>query len=393
MNTRGLTELIVLNIGLSLGVVSPLLFTMLVIMALITTFMTSPLLELTFPKRLIRQDLAEMAVQAEVPLRRGDPLYRILVPVANPNTQGGLVQLAAAIAGTNLQTSVVNPLSLIQLKEDYAFESMPIEAERHIAEQQIQLQNLVQSLEPNIRPLIHPIVRIANDICRETVEIAELEHADLILLGWHRPAFSNNRLGGRVGQILSTAKTDVAVFIDHYRDVQLEPILVEKLLVPYVAGIHNDLGLELAIRVLVNHPSSQLRVLRVTPPEQPVSEFSYEFRTVMQQLPNAIRDRITLSVVQSTDTIQTVIAASQDVDLTIAGASREWGIERQTLGQYTDELAVKCHSPLLILRCYSKVTTHLAALFDPVAPALGSTLSQDELTRNPLSQDQSGVRT
>jgi len=38
-----LTELIVLNIGLSLGVISPLLFTMLVIMALVTTFMTSPL--------------------------------------------------------------------------------------------------------------------------------------------------------------------------------------------------------------------------------------------------------------------------------------------------------------------------------------------------------------
>ena len=46
MNTRGLTELIVLNIGLSLGVISPLLFTMLVIMALVTTIMTSPLLEL-----------------------------------------------------------------------------------------------------------------------------------------------------------------------------------------------------------------------------------------------------------------------------------------------------------------------------------------------------------
>ncbi|MEH1948572.1 MAG: cation:proton antiporter, partial [Nostoc sp.] len=56
MNTRGLTELIVLNIGLELGVISPLIFTMLVIMALVTTFMTSPLLEWTYPKKLIRLD-------------------------------------------------------------------------------------------------------------------------------------------------------------------------------------------------------------------------------------------------------------------------------------------------------------------------------------------------
>ena len=44
MNTRGLMELIVLNVGLDLGVIGPTLFTMLVLMALATTFATSPLL-------------------------------------------------------------------------------------------------------------------------------------------------------------------------------------------------------------------------------------------------------------------------------------------------------------------------------------------------------------
>ena len=44
MNTRGLVELIVLNIGLDLGVITPRLFTMLVIMALVTTMMTAPVL-------------------------------------------------------------------------------------------------------------------------------------------------------------------------------------------------------------------------------------------------------------------------------------------------------------------------------------------------------------
>jgi Kef-type K+ transport system membrane component KefB len=45
MNTRGLMELIVLNIGLDLGVISPPLFAMLVIMALVTTFATTPILD------------------------------------------------------------------------------------------------------------------------------------------------------------------------------------------------------------------------------------------------------------------------------------------------------------------------------------------------------------
>jgi Kef-type K+ transport system membrane component KefB len=44
MNTRGLMELIVLNLGLDLGVLSPKLFAMLVLMALVTTFATTPIL-------------------------------------------------------------------------------------------------------------------------------------------------------------------------------------------------------------------------------------------------------------------------------------------------------------------------------------------------------------
>lgn len=46
MNTRGLMELVVLNIGYDLGILSPQIFTMMVLMAIITTLMTSPALTL-----------------------------------------------------------------------------------------------------------------------------------------------------------------------------------------------------------------------------------------------------------------------------------------------------------------------------------------------------------
>lgn len=49
MNTRGLVELIILNVGLDLGILSPALFSVMVLMALVTTFMTSPLLSLIYP--------------------------------------------------------------------------------------------------------------------------------------------------------------------------------------------------------------------------------------------------------------------------------------------------------------------------------------------------------
>jgi Kef-type K+ transport system membrane component KefB len=50
MNTRGLMELIVLNVGYSLGVLPQDVFTMLVIMAVSTTVMTGPLLQVLLPR-------------------------------------------------------------------------------------------------------------------------------------------------------------------------------------------------------------------------------------------------------------------------------------------------------------------------------------------------------
>jgi Kef-type K+ transport system membrane component KefB len=51
VNTRGLTELIALNVGLTVGIINARLFTVLVLMALITTFATSPLLSVIKPVR------------------------------------------------------------------------------------------------------------------------------------------------------------------------------------------------------------------------------------------------------------------------------------------------------------------------------------------------------
>lgn len=356
MNTRGLTELIVLNIGLELKVISPLLFTMLVIMALVTTFMTSPLLEWIYPKRLIRLDVLDTEPEE---LSEPQPTYKLLVPVANPKTQTGLINLALAIAGTH-QPASVHPLSLVEIQEDYAFSSTPLEVDRLVEERYARLGELVKSIEPTeVQGILRPIVQVSRDVARETANIALQEHIDLILLGWHRPVFDKNRLGGRVGQLLSSAHSDVAVFVDRGGQ-QLTRILV-----PYAASLHDDLGLELALRLLTNSEQCSLQILRVTLPGIPAGEFSREFNTLMNQLDPSVRDRIETPVLEtSLEPIQAVVNRSANVDLTIAGASREWGLERQTLGRYADVLATQCHSSLLITRKYSQVTSHLASVLN-----------------------------
>ncbi|MGA7869969.1 MAG: cation:proton antiporter, partial [Candidatus Binatus sp.] len=129
MNTRGLMELIVLNIGLEMNVISPTLFAMLVIMALVTTFATTPILHLITRRQLpevapfpeLGTFSPEPAVSPQAPIlaphptphparypapRPAQPPHRpilvgtehsaILVPVSNPEGVSILVEIALA---------------------------------------------------------------------------------------------------------------------------------------------------------------------------------------------------------------------------------------------------------------------------------------------------------
>jgi Kef-type K+ transport system membrane component KefB len=55
LNTRGMVELVILNIGLDLGIISPTLFSIMVLMALVTTLMAAPLLHWVYPENLARR--------------------------------------------------------------------------------------------------------------------------------------------------------------------------------------------------------------------------------------------------------------------------------------------------------------------------------------------------
>ncbi|RDI25329.1 cation:proton antiporter domain-containing protein [Lentzea flaviverrucosa] len=70
MNTRGLTELVVLSIGVQLGLLNQQLYTLMVIMALVTTAMAAPLLSVLQPQRTIDEDLRATAA-TPVPGRLG----------------------------------------------------------------------------------------------------------------------------------------------------------------------------------------------------------------------------------------------------------------------------------------------------------------------------------
>jgi Kef-type K+ transport system membrane component KefB len=59
MNTRGLTEIVILTTGLQLGIINVRLYSLMVVMALVTTAMAGPVLNVVYPARFVRRDIAE----------------------------------------------------------------------------------------------------------------------------------------------------------------------------------------------------------------------------------------------------------------------------------------------------------------------------------------------
>jgi Kef-type K+ transport system membrane component KefB len=103
MNTRGLTELVILTVGLNLGILSASLYTLMVVMAIVTTGMAGPLLRYIYPNRIIERDITE----ADRSVLGQAGAHRVVVLVDDPVAAGPLVDLAAQLASARSNTEVV----------------------------------------------------------------------------------------------------------------------------------------------------------------------------------------------------------------------------------------------------------------------------------------------
>jgi Kef-type K+ transport system membrane component KefB len=105
MNTRGLTELIILSVGREAGILDDRLFTMMVIMAVVTTVMTEPALRLFYPDRMLSRDVAA----AQKHSLGSSGAYRVFVVVgeSTDSESESAVDLACDIVGDERPSEVV----------------------------------------------------------------------------------------------------------------------------------------------------------------------------------------------------------------------------------------------------------------------------------------------
>lgn len=193
MNTRGLMELIVLNIGYDLGILSPEVFAMMVLMALVTTFMTGPLLNLiNFIFRSARHAENEAKYKILIafgPAIKGKKLLRLADQITHQHTS------EADITAFHLTPSAdINP------KEAKVYEEESFRLVRHEA----------QMLGVSVKTLY----KASNDINKEITGEANRGKYDLLLVGGSRSVFSTDVVGGKVKNYLEDTTCQLGVLVD-----------------------------------------------------------------------------------------------------------------------------------------------------------------------------------
>jgi len=181
MNTRGLMELVVLNIGYDLGILTPEIFAMMVIMALVTTLMTGPALSLINYKKKTNILLEEINQ-----IRK----YKILISFANPEKGKILLLLANTLIkkmSNNASVTVMhlapnNELNQVNI-DDYERKCFaPIISESKMLNQKTTT-----------------LFKVSNDILSDISDVANLGDYDLLLVGMGQSIFEGSLLGRILG--------------------------------------------------------------------------------------------------------------------------------------------------------------------------------------------------
>jgi Kef-type K+ transport system membrane component KefB len=183
MNTRGLMELVVLNIGYDLGVLTPEIFAMMVIMALVTTFMTGPALDLINWSFKTKQD----KIQKEISQINK---YKVLISFGNPERGRSLLRLANSLIRKMNGNATVTAMHLTPADELHQFNVGQYEKESFTP--------IIQESE-NLQQKITTLFKASGDIESEITEVANKGEYDLLLIGIGQSIFEGSLLGKILG--------------------------------------------------------------------------------------------------------------------------------------------------------------------------------------------------
>ena len=179
MNTRGLMELVVLNIGYDLGVLTAEVFTMMVIMALVTTAMTGPALDLI-------NHVFKSEKDASTSDDKNASQFKIVLSFGNVERGKSLLRVANSFIKKDSKHTSVTAMHLTLSNELHTFD-----LEEH---ERKSFAPIIEEAEQLKQP-VTKLFKASNDIDMDIIDIANQGEYDLLLIALGESIFDGTLLG------------------------------------------------------------------------------------------------------------------------------------------------------------------------------------------------------
>ncbi len=310
-------------VGKTAGIITDAVFNTVIVLMLVTAIL-GPILtakfasKLTIPKASLEKKSQTQEVDAEAEFSLDtdnlnyNNLFKVVVPVYNPQTQRYLIEMGALLA--RHEKGIVVPLSIpkAHVHMDDPQLKFSIKRSKQLLQQAL---TITQEFEAEAKPMI----RIDDDIARGISRAAREQNADLIVMGWSRNSSLQARLLGNViDNVFWAAHCPVAVM-----RLLNEPINIHRILVPVGGNTPQILRVIQFAQFFADTNQASVTLLHVRPRKTSEKEIVLFESELSSYLSNSkSRKEVVIQTIRHDDVAKVIINQANSYDMVILRSMR-----------------------------------------------------------------------
>ncbi len=271
-----------------------------------------------------------------------DSKMKVLVPIANPEHELDLLQLADNIGDEIIGLNVIripNQTSLTAARDAF-------HANKNI------MENILKEKFDDFPIIVghkrEYIIAFDHSVANSIIEQAEIENVDFIAIGWHEVNRLHPSMGNVANKVLALAKNNIVMLNGYF------PKKIEKIIVAYNSKDNSRYGLILAKRLSKN-TGAKIHILRVIKPNAE-EEKKRKIRSELKQIIEDEKTQLISYEVKEHYSVESAILGSigQDDLLIIGDSSQRFNIS--LLGMLPYNIAKRSNRPVLIVKGYKPLS-------------------------------------
>ncbi len=287
-------------------------------------------------------------VVMEQTVRRKKEGYRVLVPVANPETSQTLINFGAMVARHKGGELMLLHVITVPWQAPYSVGQRYI----HDARERV-LNKAIEDASARDVP-VSSVIRIARKPAQGIVDQVEDGDVDMVVMGWRGTSkHPHTTIGSNIDTVLRDSDCDVAVL----RADDVDGI--GKILIPFSFPEQAQLMMELG-QMFVEEEQASLDLFHAVPPSmteeqrQERHEKLYagltETREEGEQPVTHVPTRLSINIAETDNVVQEITRRSGDTDLTIIGAAQEGWLRKMVAGTIPEQIAKGAEGRLLLVK-------------------------------------------